>query len=182
MRTYLNSRCGHNEISYARVTPPSDMLGFSNGIGLKLAKDIDFLKRCPPVVSRNWVHSTWTSGVKLDSNGCETTTNDFILLGNAGVNCVDNSLYYGNEKDEFAIWSTAYPERTVPGTSGVSIYRLKYRILDVDGTPSASAVTQRLVTSFRTDATTTAGVYSSGYVNRNYSINALALAPVCTVY
>jgi len=109
MRTYLNSRCGHNEITYPRVTPTANMLGFSNGIGLKLAKDTDFLKRCPPVVSRNWVHANWTSGVTLDSAGCEVTTNDFILLGNAGVNCIDNSLYYGNEKDEFVIWSSVYP-------------------------------------------------------------------------
>jgi len=111
-RVFLNSRCGHNEITYPRWTPTgvNNMLEFTNGIGLKLAKDKSFLKRCPPTIARNWVYSTYRDGgAALDSNYVEYTANDFILAGSANLNATDNNYVYGNAFEDFAVFNVVYP-------------------------------------------------------------------------
>lgn len=189
MRAFINSKVGHNEIAYpTRVTPTSNMLAYSNSLGLKLAKDTDFLKHCAPTVRRNFVHSSWQSDAdiagKLDANNCEHTANDFFLLTNAAVNCMDvynnNKYVHGNDFEEFAIFSSVYKENTAYNV--ISTYRLKYTFADINGMPSASAAIWTLTSSYVDSAGYVATVNASGSVGYSYACIAYGLSPACTIY
>lgn len=185
MQVFLNSRVGHNEIVWPRWTPTGveNMAMYTNSIGLKFAKEKDMLRCSGPAVNRRWVHSTYRAGANLDSNYCEYTLDEFSLLGTANVNALDNAKVYGDQYDDFAKFTSVYPEEVKTGTTTPkSEYLKKYKIEGFDGTAGTNTLYWRLSTAFAVDANRTAHVSSTGYVNNNTTTNATGVAPLCLLY
>jgi len=183
MRMYMNSFVGHNEITYPRVTPTANMLGFANGFGLKFAQDTDFLKNLAPSVTRRWVHTNWRSGITVDANGVEHCADTFFTMDNAAVNTTDGGYFYGDQYEGFAKFTTCYPVQTTGGSSTVKTDTLKkFALSTVGGTPATSAAFWWLGSTIRSYTNYVASVVSTGFVLSNYAYNALGLCAACSIY